>query len=197
MFVGIIKQTGIISYISDDKFYIGISCNIDCVSQMNLGDSICCNGICLTVVKKDNNMFFVDVSQITIDATTVKNWSVGTKINVETSLRLGDSIDGHMIFGHVDGVGEVINMIDKIDNVAITIKCNKEILSMLAVKGSISLNGISLTINLINLDSFVVNIVPYTLKETNINLLNIKDKVNIEVDMLARYVKRMISCYNE
>lgn len=160
------------------------------------GASIACNGCCLTALKvarqQDGYCFSADLSPETLKATGADNWSVGELINIEPSLRLGEEMGGHIVSGHVDGQA----VVEKIDNLGgnheLTIKVPQELKAFVAPKGSVALNGVSLTVNAVHDDHFTVNIIPHTWAVTNLGQLKIGDRVNFEVDMLARYMARML-----
>ena len=156
------------------------------------GSSVCCNGVCLTVINKKrvNNFtdLYFDVSDETVNCTNFKEIKLGDLINIEKSLRVGDEISGHFVFGHVDDAGVLVSSKKKGDSHELKIKTSKKIKKFIAKKGSISVNGISLTINSIKGGIISLNIIPYTWNKTNLNKLKVGDRINLEVDMLARYV---------
>lgn len=158
-----------------------------------LGASIACSGCCLTVVEKDAKSFAVDVSAESLSKTTIGTWGEGTKINLEPALKMGDELGGHIVSGHVDGLA-VIKAIDKDgDSYRFKIEAPEALSSFIAPKGSITLDGISLTVNEVEGNIFGVNIIPHTLENTTLGLKAVGDSLNIEIDMLARYVARMMN----
>ena len=186
MFSGIIQSLGKITSISkSDKFQsIEIQSNL---KEYNIGSSICCSGICLTVTTINKNKFTADVSLETLNKTNSKKWKKGTILNLEKSLSIGDEVSGHFVFGHVDSVGilKELKMVGK--SWFMKIKFPKYLKKFISPKGSISLNGISLTINEVNSKSFNCMIIPHTYKNTDIKTYKINQILNLEVDMLARY----------
>lgn len=160
--------------------------------DINLGSSICCNGACLTVVSIDKtrtslNLSF-DVSKETLDCTNFSQLKVNSLINLEKSLRLGDEISGHFVFGHIDEVAKLTSLKKNKGSHIINISIPRSLKKLIAKKGSISINGVSLTVNKVSVRQFSVNIVPYTWERTNFPSLKVGSRINVEVDMLARYV---------
>jgi riboflavin synthase len=159
------------------------------MSDVAVGDSIACNGVCLTVTSLLPKGFTVDVSQETLRVTA--GFDAGNAINLEKSLRLSDRLGGHLVSGHVDGVGTV-TVVKPVDaNREIIVRFPAELGRCIARKGSIAINGISLTVNVVTGDTFSVNLIPHTLAVTNLKELKQGDRVNLEIDLLARYVERM------
>lgn len=153
------------------------------------GDSIAVNGVCLTVVSRSAGEFEADVSQETLACTA--GIAAGGRINLEKALRLADRLGGHLVSGHVDGVGAVTRLEPAGDNRLLAVAAPRELARYVARKGSIAVNGVSLTVNEVNGVEFTVNLIPHTLAATNLGELRVRDKVNLEVDMLARYVERL------
>ena len=193
MFTGIVRDTGEIALVEDRKGIkrLLISTHLD-VKKMDIGASVSCDGCCLTVVDKEGGCFAVDVSNETLDKTTIGGWKVGTKVNLEPSLCLGDEMGGHIVTGHVDGVAVLEELEPDGDAHRLTFSVPEEIAPYLASKGSVAVNGISLTVNEVEGNRFGVMIIPHTREVTNIIHWKKGDKVNIEVDMLARYVARIL-----
>ena len=162
--------------------------------DIKLGSSICCNGVCLTVCKikklKNKLELSFDVSNETINCTNFSKLKIGSKINLEKSLRMGDEISGHFVFGHVDEVSKLLTIKRIKGSHQIKFSKSKKLSKYIAKKGSIAVDGVSLTINSTNSKSFSVNIVPYTWEHTNFNELKVNSLINVEVDMLARYVSQ-------
>jgi riboflavin synthase len=159
------------------------------MSDVAVGDSIACNGVCLTVTSLVKKGFTVDVSHETLRVTA--GFAAGNAINLEKSLRLSERLGGHLVCGHVDGSGEV-SMIKPVDgNREITVRFPAELGRYIARKGSIAVNGVSLTVNVVTTDTFSVNLIPHTLAVTNLKDLKRGDRVNLEIDLVARYVERM------
>ena len=161
-----------------------------------IGASIACSGICLTVVDRGlagNRAFFaVDAAAETLRATTAASWRRGTKLNLERSLRLGDELGGHMVSGHVDGVAEFLARDDFLDSAALSLRAPAALARFIAPKGSVALDGISLTVNEVKGDIFSVLIIPHTLKVTTLGSLRPGAKLNLEVDLMARYAARLL-----
>ena len=191
MFTGIITDVGEILSIDLDNGKIKISSKFN-HNDIDIGASICCSGICLTVVEKDKyknySSFCFEVSQETISCTSVKFWKKNTKINLEKSLRFGDEVGGHLVTGHVDCLGEIDSINKSKNSNVFKIKYPKEYKKYVASKGSICLDGISLTINEVFDDFFSVNIIPHTEENTSWSKISKGDSINIEFDVLARYV---------
>ena len=162
--------------------------------DIKLGSSICCNGVCLTVCKikklKDKLELSFDVSNETINCTNFSKLKIGSKINLEKSLRMGDEISGHFVFGHVDEVSKLLTIKRIKGSHQLKFSKSKKLSKYIAKKGSIAVDGVSLTINSSDSKSFSVNIVPYTWEHTNFNKLKVNSLINVEVDMLARYVSQ-------
>ena len=162
--------------------------NLDDVA---LGDSIACNGVCLTVVAKQDNYFFVDLSPETLSCTI--GLATPSAINLEKALRLADRLGGHLVSGHVDGVGKVLRFDPVGDNRLLEIRAPKSLAKYIARKGSICVNGVSLTTNIVNDTDFSINLIPHTLDATTLGLLAAGSEVNLEIDLIARYVERMLN----
>ena len=162
--------------------------------NIKLGSSICCNGVCLTVCKikklKNKLELSFDVSNETINCTNFSKLKIGSKINLEKSLRIGDEISGHFVFGHVDEVSKLLTIKRIKGSHQLKFSKSKKLSKYIAKKGSIAVDGVSLTINSSDSKSFSVNIVPYTWEHTNFNKLKVNSLINVEVDMLARYVSQ-------
>jgi len=161
-------------------------------SDLKIGASIACSGVCLTVVEFGDNWFATEVSFETLSRTTLSLWKIDTPVNIERPLRAVDELGGHIVSGHVDGVGTVISIESESDSKRFRFGSDPGLLKFLAVKGSIAINGVSLTVNEVNSKSFGVNIIPYTQAHTNFGTAKINDSVNLEIDMLARYVSRIL-----
>ena len=199
MFTGIITDIGKIIEIEDASHRIfKISCSYS-ISEIELGSSISCSGICLTVIdkgiNKNRNFFSVEVSNETDEKTSSKFWKEGNKINLEKSLKIGDELGGHFVYGHVDCLAQILSIKEDKNSNIFTIKYPKEFKGYITKKGSISLDGISLTINDVYEDEdedeetyFTVNIIPHTRKLTTWSNISVNSYVNLEVDPIARYV---------
>jgi len=194
MFTGIIEATGFIENLESVAGDVRLKVNtgkLD-MSDVALGDSIATNGVCLTVVEFSDSFFCADVSSETIKRTGFANYGKGQQVNLEKALQVSDRLGGHIVSGHVDGIGEVISIQQNARAVEIWIKAPDELARYLAEKGSITLDGVSLTINAINGAQFMLTLVPHTMQETNIGTYQIGSKVNLEVDVIARYLERLL-----
>jgi riboflavin synthase len=194
MFTGIITDIGTVKAINNDggDWRIGIETNLD-LSKTDIGASIACAGCCLTVVEKKDNVFYVDVSAETLSKTNIGNWQEGAKINLEPSLKVGDELGGHIVSGHVDGLAKLRMKKAEGDSHRLYFMVPPELNTMVAVKGSVALDGVSLTVNEVECQHFEVNIIPHTWDHTTLGSLKDGDTVHIEVDVLARYVARALS----
>ncbi len=196
MFSGIITNIGIIKSVeeSEQARRFCIACDYD-AKDLQLGASVACNGICLTVTDlqtcDDKLCFCVDVSKETLSLTLASEWQCEDEINLELSLKIGDEIGGHFVSGHVDGLAEITSLNEIGEMWELTLKAPKDIIRLIAKKGSIAIDGISLTVNEVTHDSFTLMIIPYTLQNTGLKHKNIGDKCSIEIDMLMRYVARL------
>jgi len=155
------------------------------------GASIACSGACLTVVDKGADWFAVDISKETLDHTTLGGWSEGRRINLERSLCMGDELGGHMVSGHVDGVATLVAMREEGDSRRLTIQVPAHLARFIAPKGSVAVDGISLTVNEVEGDTFGVNVIPHTWTNTTLGEAEVGSRFNLEIDMLARYVARL------
>jgi len=198
MFTGIVTDVGIVrSSEQRGDLRLRIETGYD-TSTIDLGASIACSGACLTVVDKGEDWFAVDVSAETRARTAADMWREGAFLNLERSLRLGDELGGHIVTGHVDAVGEVIGTSPDGDSMRIGISVPCELGAMIAAKGSIALDGVSLTVNEVDdaedgLTHFEINIIPHTAQHTTLGGLAAGGQLNVEVDTLARYISRMIA----
>jgi riboflavin synthase len=190
MFTGIVKAKGSIGAIEKRGGDVRLRVTAAGLpwSDYTVGDSISVNGVCLTAVQVLDDGFDTDVSVETLDVTTLKQLAVGDAVNLEPALRVGDSLGGHLVSGHVDGIGKVISRADD----ARSIRMNFEVSRYIAKKGSICVDGVSLTINEVSGNTFGLNIIPHTAEVTTMGNYDIGTAVNIEVDLLARYIERML-----
>ena len=192
MFSGIIENKGFVfKFEKHEDYRLVLDTNLK-YKDIKKGSSVCCNGICLTVIskkkKKKYTQLSFDVSQETINCSNFNVIKKGDEINIEKSLRVGDEISGHFVFGHVDDTSKLISIKKVGDSHEIKLTISKKIKKFIVKKGSISLNGISLTVNQVKNNFIVLNIIPFTWLNTNLKGLKIGDRINLEVDMLARYV---------
>ena len=195
MFTGIIQAQGNIKEIrSSNKGVVFIlnSNSLD-LSDVSIGDSIAVNGVCLTVTQLDKNYFSADVSQETLNCTTFSQLKKGQSINLEKSLRLDQGIDGHVVSGHVVGVGKVSSITFEGESTRMKIKVDDNLIKYIAKKGSICINGVSLTVNEIDGNVFGVNIVPHTFSITTLDELKVNSQVNIEIDIIARHIEQLLN----
>jgi riboflavin synthase len=203
MFTGIIKFTGEIKNLlkptgKDLAIYINIKNTPQFFFQsLEIGCSISCNGICLTLLKKDfpatqNIELKFEASSETISKTNLKNWKIGDLINIEPSLKIGDELGGHLVSGHVDGVTKIQSITKKDSSHVIVFSNPQDLKKFISSKGSIVLNGVSLTINEVKQDSFEINLIDHTFKNTNFHNAQIGTIVNLEIDMIARYLDNLI-----
>jgi riboflavin synthase len=197
MFTGIVTDVGTVRSAEqrgDLRLVIATSYDTDTI---DLGASISCSGACLTVVDKGDDWFAVDVSGETISKTAAGHWREGARLNLERALRLGDELGGHIVTGHVDAVAEVADVSSEGDSTRISILLPKQLAPMIASKGSITVDGVSLTVNDLRDGTagteFGVNIIPHTAQHTSLGELKRGQQVNVEVDVLARYLDRMIA----
>ena len=195
MFTGIIQAIGKIkSKKMHDKgaIFSFQSSDLD-FSQVCIGDSIAVNGVCLTAIEIGDDYFVADLSEETLSCTIFASLDVDDKVNLEKALRLNQGIDGHIVSGHVDGKGKVIEKFSEGESTRFKISAPKSLVKYIARKGSITLNGVSLTVNHIDGDIFDINIVPHTLSATTLGLLECDDQVNLEVDMIARHIEQLLT----
>jgi len=198
MFTGIVTDVGTVRIAEqrgDLRLVIETSYDLDTV---DLGASISCSGVCLTVVDKGENWFAVDVSGETVSKTAANHWREGAKLNLERALRLGDELGGHIVTGHVDAVAEIVGTQPEGDSTRIGIGVPKALAPMVAPKGSITLDGVSLTVNEVRdaedgSTHLAVNIIPHTAQHTTLGELKAGQQLNVEVDVLARYIDRMLA----
>tara|TARA_Y200000002_G_C22669497_1_gene659347 strand:+ start:1086 stop:1676 length:591 start_codon:yes stop_codon:yes gene_type:complete len=194
MFSGIIENRGfVVKFEKKNDYRLVLDTDLK-YTDVKKGSSVCCNGICLTVVskkkKKNHTQLSFDVSEETIKCSNYNTIKKGDEINIEKSLRVGDEISGHFVFGHVDDTSKLISIKKIGASHEIKLEISKNNQKFIAKKGSISLNGVSLTVNQIKNNIIVLNIIPFTWLNTNMKGLKIGDRINLEVDMLARYVTR-------
>jgi riboflavin synthase len=163
------------------------------LAEIPLGGSIATSGICFTAIDKGPDWFTVQASGATLEVTTAGRWAEGDKLNLERSLRIGDELGGHIVFGHVDAVGEILALEPAGESHRLEIRVPATLAPLIAVKGSVAVDGISLTVNATGADRFAVNIIPHSWTHTNLAARGVGDGVNVEVDMLARYVARQLA----
>ena len=197
MFTGIVTDVGTVRKAEQrGDLRLQVSCGYD-METVELGASIACSGVCLTVVDKGEDWFAVDLSAETVSRTAAGLWREGATLNLERSLRMGDELGGHIVTGHVDAVGNVVEAAPDGDSVRITVEVPRNLAPMIAQKGSIALDGVSLTVNTVE-DApesarFSINLIPHTAKETTFGQIAAGRQLNVEVDVLARYIDRMLT----
>ena len=193
MFTGIIEAAGEVKEISIEKtnrvFYI----KSDLAPQLKIDESVCHNGICLTVEDIKKDIYRVTAIQETLDKTTAGTWNPGDKINLERAMKLNGVLDGHMVQGHVDGTAGCTNRVDKDGSIEFTFQFDDHFAALIIEKGSVCVNGVSLTAFNVGENNFTVAIIPYTLAHTNFKNLMEDDVVNIEFDILGKYVQRILN----
>ena len=191
MFTGIITDIGTVRAIAqagDTRFEIATAYDL---ATVEIGASIACNGCCLTVIEKGRDWFAVQASAETLSKTTLGAWGAGTRINLERALKIGDELGGHIVSGHVDGLGEIVSITAEGESLRFRIRVPSALARFIAPKGSVAVDGTSLTVNDVEGDVFGVNIIPHTQAVTTWGGMVAGHGVNIEIDMLARYVARL------
>ncbi len=193
MFTGIVTDIGkIIELEKRGDLRARVETNYD-MSTVAIGASIACDGICLTVIKTGSNWFDVEISAESVEKTHLKfnTWAIGASVNLERALRVGDELGGHIVSGHVDGVVEIVDMKDEGDSTRFVFLAPSDLQKFIAPKGSVALNGTSLTVNEVHSSKFGVNVIPHTKEVTTWGSSKIGDFLNLEIDTLARYVARL------
>ncbi|MES2182002.1 MAG: riboflavin synthase [Pseudomonadota bacterium] len=199
MFTGIIQTVGQIERTSamGEDVQLSISCAGLGMHDVVIGDSIAVNGVCLTAISLSDAHFEAHVSKETLSVTVGLNHASPAPVNLEKALRLSDRLGGHLVSGHVDGVGEVVHFEPLGDCWKLDIRAPRAISKYIAIKGSICINGVSLTVNTVQKDVFSMNLIPHTLENTTLQFLQAGSRVNLEVDQIARYVERMTEWMSE
>ncbi len=191
MFTGIITDIGQIEQLEQrGDLRARIATSYD-MARVDMGASIACDGVCLTVVNKGQGWFDVDISAESVSKTNISDWAQGHRINLERALRVGDELGGHIVSGHVDGVAEVVGLRKEGDSTRVTFRAPEALARFIAEKGSVALNGTSLTVNEVQGRDFGVNFIPHTQAATTWGAVAVGDRVNLEIDTLARYVARL------
>ena len=195
MFTGIVTDIGEIvavtpgSQAGDRRFVVRTRHDM---TPIAIGASIACSGCCLTVVEKGSDRFTVEVSGESLAKTHLGDWSAGSRLNLELSLKLGDELGGHLVYGHVDGTGTVVSMTPEGGSVRFVFEAPGDLARFIAAKGSIAVDGVSLTVNEVTGNRFGINIISHTQAVTTLGAARVGQRVNLEVDMLARYVARLL-----
>jgi len=194
MFTGIIQKQGKITAIKHGNKALRFEVEIEnFLKDVKKGDSIAVNGVCTTVIELSKNRFSFEAIEETIKKTNLKKLKKGSLVNLEKSIKWNEKIDGHFVQGHVDETGKILNIKNDKKRTRMTISLSQEMKPFVAYKGSISINGISLTISNVETKNFSVDIIPHTLKNTNLSQLKKNDIVNLEADMIARYLHKIIT----
>ena len=191
MFTGIITDIGTVSALERrGDLRARITCGYD-ATGIDMGASIASDGVCLTVVGLGDDWYDVDISAETVEKTNVGEWEIGRRVNLERALRVGDELGGHIVSGHVDGVAEVISVVDEGDSTRVQLRAPADLAKFIAPKGSVALNGTSLTVNEVQGDTFGINFIPHTKEVTTWGDVAVGHQINLEIDTLARYVARL------
>jgi riboflavin synthase len=197
MFTGIISDIGTIRSIEHRGDLRAVVETAYDTNGVDLGASISCSGVCLTVIDKGPSWFTVDISGETVSRTAQGQWSEGRKLNLERAMKLGDELGGHIVTGHVDGVAEVVRVEPSGDSKTIAFRVARDLAPYIAAKGSVTVDGVSLTVNMVSDGTegtdFTVNLIPHTQAVTTLGAIEVGQAVNIEIDVLARYLSRMRS----
>ena len=191
MFTGIVTDVGRVAEVvsgGDTRFAIETGYDVD---GIGIGASIACDGACLTVVSVGQGRFSVTASAETLACTTLGDWRVGRRVNLERALKVGDELGGHIVSGHVDGLAEVVERRPEGDSLRFLFEVPAQLAGFIARKGSIAVNGVSLTVNEVDGNRFGVNVIPHTQAATTFDACRVGDRVNLEIDLLARYVARL------
>lgn len=196
MFTGIITDVGSVKSIThtgDTRILLNTAFDTDTI---DIGASIACTGVCLTVVDKGGDWFAVDASAETLSCTNLGDWVEGSPVNLERALKIGDELGGHIVTGHVDGIGEILSITPEGDSIRMRFSVPQKLARYVVEKGSLTINGVSLTVNEVIDDNqkqttFGINVIPHTQEKTTFAVSKVGDKVNLEIDVLARYVARM------
>ena len=194
MFTGIIEELGVVNTIirGSKSMMLSIACK-KIIDDVNIGESIAVDGVCLTVTKKEGSCFFVDVMPETMGATGINKLKVAGKVNIERALKLSDRLGGHIVSGHIDGTGKIIERRKEENALWITIEASSEILKYIITKGSVAIDGISLTVAEVNTQFFNVSLIPHTKMITTLGFKKVGDTVNIECDLIGKYVEKILN----
>lgn len=193
MFTGIIQSLGKVSHIDKTADDLRVNVDIDNLdmSRMSVGDSVCVSGVCVTVVEKTGTGIIFDLSNETLSCTTFGQLKVGNKVNIELAMQISDRLDGHIVAGHVDTVGKLISIKDDGRSKRFKFEVPEKFSKYICSKGSICIDGVSLTVNSTEKNTFSVNVIPHTLQHTTFSDYGSKSHVNIEVDIISRYLERL------
>ncbi len=193
MFTGLISEVGKVVNKSNGQGYARVVISATKILEESvIGDSIACNGVCLTVVESDKNSFSADISYETIKRSSFSNISIGSLVNLELALRLSDRLGGHLVSGHVDSMERLLSIESIGNGYKLTVSSSIDIERYIASKGSITIDGISLTVSDIRKGSFDIAVIPHTFSNTSLHLKRVGDTVNVEVDQISRYIERLL-----
>lgn len=194
MFTGLVEDLGeVVSIVPEGEGRrVRIRTRID-LSEVGLGDSIACDGACLTAVRCEGSIFEVVAGRETLERTTLGSWKPGRAVHLERALRVGDRLGGHLVQGHVDGLGRVVSLDAAGESWILWVDVGEELAPLVAPKGSLTVDGISLTVNEVRGSHARINLIPHTVEVTRVSGLKVGDRVNLEVDVLARYVARLLT----
>ncbi len=193
MFTGIVTDIGTVTELDQQgDLRARIQTGYDTAS-IDIGASIASDGVCLTVIALGDDWYDVQISAETVSKTNLNSWALGKRVNLERALKVGDELGGHIVSGHVDGVAEVVDLRDEGDSTRVTLRAPKDLARFIAPKGSVALNGTSLTVNYVEGCDFGINFIPHTKEVTTWGSVSVGDRVNLEIDTLARYVARLAS----
>ena len=191
MFTGIITDVGLVRQLDKRGDLRARIASAYDMAGVDIGASIACDGVCLTVVDKGEDWFDVDISAETVSKTNLAQWAEGRRVNLERALKVGDELGGHIVSGHVDGLAKVVDIRDEGDSTRVTLRAPDDLARFIAPKGSVALNGTSLTVNEVSGRDFGINFIPHTKQVTTWGDVAVGDSVNLEIDTLARYVARL------
>jgi riboflavin synthase len=198
MFTGIVQEIGTVMSVElragaegARDVRLAIAYASIAADRLNLGDSICVDGVCLTVAERRSGAFIADVSAETLNVTTLGGKRASARVNLEPALRAGDSLGGHWVSGHVDGIAEVLSTAEDARSLRVELSAPKDLARYIARKGSVTLDGVSLTVNAVESERFSINLIPHTLEVTTLGALTRGSRLNLELDLLARYVERL------
>jgi riboflavin synthase len=198
VFTGIIEETGTVKEISGGSGYTRLRISaVKILEDTLVGDSINTNGVCLTVVSMDSDSFSVDVMPETVQRTTINKFQPGSRVNLERALRVSDRLGGHIVTGHIDGTGTIDRRWNEGNAIWFKVRADREILQLVVRKGSVAMDGISLTVATVDHHTFSVSIIPHTADVTTLSSLKPGDRVNIECDIVGKYIEKLISKENQ
>lgn len=194
MFTGIVTDMGTVRAVTreeggDTRFRFETAFD---TATIEIGASICCSGGCMTVIATGEDWFEISASAESLSKTTMGSWDVGRRVNLERALKVGDELGGHYVSGHVDGVGKVVSITPENESMRFVFEAPENLKLFMAPKGSVAIDGVSLTVNEVEDRTFGINIIPHTQEVTTLGVLKPGDAVNLEIDMLARYVARLL-----